>query len=68
MYPTHEQVKERQQAMLDLAAQERRARRVRILSRAMRRAERAERQLVSSWHEAARLREELAELELEPRL
>lgn len=57
---TREMVSERQQTMLATAAAERQAVRVRALARATRRAERAERQLARSRHEAMRLRVELA--------
>jgi hypothetical protein len=68
MYPAYEQAKERQQAMLDLAAGQRHGQRMRKLGRATRRAERAARQLHRCRSEAIRLTAELAELELEPRL
>jgi hypothetical protein len=57
-----EHVRQRQQHLLDRAAAERHAHRLRQLSRATRRAERAERQLSRSWSEAARLRAELSRL------
>jgi len=53
-------VRERQQTMLATAAMERQALRVQALSRATRRADRAQRQLVRSRHEAVRLRGALA--------
>ena len=53
-------VRERQQTMLTTAAVERQALRVNALARATRRAERAQRQLVRSRHEALRLRGALA--------
>ena len=57
---TRELASERYQAMLAMAAAERQAMRVRALARATRRAERAQRQLARSRHEATRLRVELA--------
>jgi hypothetical protein len=57
---TCELARQRQQAMLAQAAAERQATRIRALSRATRRAERAERRLARSWSEAMRLRGELA--------
>ena len=55
-----EMVSERQHTMLAAAAAESHARRVRALAQADRRAQRAERQLARSRHEAMRLRGELA--------
>jgi hypothetical protein len=48
--------------MLSKAAEQRNAQRLRKLSKATRRAERAERQLSRSWSEAARLQAELTSL------
>jgi hypothetical protein len=62
MYPTHEEARERQRELLAVAAEHRRARRVRTMGRAARRLKRAEQQLAHSWQHAARLRDELAEL------
>jgi hypothetical protein len=53
-------IRERQQTMLATAAVERQALRVHALTRATRRAERAQRQLVRSRREAVRLRGALA--------
>jgi hypothetical protein len=53
-------VRERQQTMLATAAVERQALRVQALTRATRRAERAQRQLAASRREAVRLRGALA--------
>jgi hypothetical protein len=53
-------VRERQRTILATAATERQALRVHALARATRRAERAQRQLVRSRHEAIRLRGALA--------
>jgi hypothetical protein len=53
-------VRERQQAMLETAAAERQALRVYALTRATRRAERAQRQLARSRRDAVRLRGALA--------
>jgi hypothetical protein len=57
---TREVVRERQQTMLADAVAERQALRVRALTRATRRAERARRQLARSRREAMRLGVELA--------
>lgn len=54
---------ERIQTMLATAAEERDARRAREHRRVVRRAERAERRVVSKWDEARRLRAHLRELE-----
>jgi len=62
MYSSLEQARERQQAMLSRAAEQRNVQQLRKLSRARRRAERAERQLTRSWGEAARRRAELARI------
>jgi hypothetical protein len=63
MYAAYEQAKERQQAMIDVAAEQRHGMRLRRLGRATRRVERAERQLAQGRREANRLRAELAGLE-----
>ena len=51
---------ERQRSLQDYAQQEKRARQVRAMTRASRRAKRAERNLVQAQCEAMRLRAELA--------
>jgi hypothetical protein len=58
--------RQRQQYLIERATAERHAHRVRQLSRATRRAERAERQLSRSWSEAARLRAQLTQLASDP--
>jgi len=60
MYPAHEIARERQRGMLEMAQAQNQARRVRALSRAARRAERARRNLARAHCEAMRLRAELA--------
>ena len=60
---TPELVKVRQQALLESAAQQRAVKRARVHGRMQRRAERADRQLMDTWHRAAELRAKLAELE-----
>jgi hypothetical protein len=62
MYSTLEQARERQQAMLSRAAEQRNIQQLRKLGRARRRAERAERQLSRSWGEATRRRAELTRM------
>jgi hypothetical protein len=59
------QVRERQRSMLSMAAEQRNALWLKRLSRAARRAERAERQLSRSWSEAARRRDELSQISSE---
>jgi transcription initiation factor TFIIIB Brf1 subunit/transcription initiation factor TFIIB len=59
MYAAFEQAKERQQAMIDVAAEQRHGRRLRKLGRVTRRVERAERQLAHGKREATRLTAEL---------
>jgi hypothetical protein len=49
--------------MLEFAAHNREAQRVRVHDRMLRRAERADRHLVDTWHRATELRAKLAELE-----
>jgi hypothetical protein len=61
---TLELAKARQQEMLEFAAQSREAQRARVHDRMLRRAERADRQLMDTWHRAHELRARLAELEL----
>ncbi len=63
MQLTPELVKDRQRTLLESAAQRREVQRVRVHDRMLRRAERADRQLVDTWHRAAELRAKLAELE-----
>jgi hypothetical protein len=63
----YEQAKERQQAMIDVAAEQRHSLRLKRLGRATRRVERAKRQLAHGRREAGRLTAELAELEAELR-
>jgi hypothetical protein len=58
--------RQRQQNLIERATAERQAHRARQLSRATRRAERAERQLSRSWSEAARLRAQLTRLASDP--
>jgi hypothetical protein len=67
MYAAYEQAKERQQSMIDVAAEQRQGLRLRKLVRATRRVERAERQLAQDRREASRLKAELAGLEPAPR-
>ncbi len=67
MYAAYEQVKKRQQSMIDVAAEQRHGLRLRRLARVTRRVERAERQLAHDRREASRLQAELAGLEPEPR-
>jgi len=66
VYSVHQQAAEHQREMAELAVQQRRVWQVRTYERAVRRYERAEEQLAHSWHEAARRRDELAEIELTP--
>jgi hypothetical protein len=66
MHSSNEQVWQRQQALLNVAAEQRSIQRLRKLSRATRRAERAERQLARSWHEAARRQAEVTRLAADP--
>jgi hypothetical protein len=66
MYSTMEQVRERQRAMLSVAEDQRHALQARRLSRATRRAERAERQLARSWSHATRRRDELTRIATDP--
>ena len=66
MYYTHDQVTERQKVMLEQAAEQRTALFARRLSKAARRAERAERQLSRSWHVAARRHAELLQIQHGP--
>ena len=68
MYAAYEQAKERQQTMIDVAAEQRQGLRLKRLSRATRRVERARRQLAHGKREASRLTAELAELEAASRL
>jgi hypothetical protein len=63
MYPAPEQVRQRQQAMLDMATEERNRLRLRRLGRARRRVERAERRLVEDLIEASQLNADLADME-----
>jgi hypothetical protein len=63
MYAAYEQAKERQQAMIDVAAEQRHGLRLKRLGRATRRVERASRQLDYGRREASRLTAELAEQE-----
>jgi hypothetical protein len=58
----HEQARERQRAILAAATEHHNAQQVRRLGRAARRAERAERHLSRSWHEAVQRRAELTRL------
>jgi hypothetical protein len=67
MYAAYEQAKERQQAMIDMAAEQRNGLQLRRLGRATRRVERAERQLAASRRESSRVRAEIAGVELAPR-
>ncbi len=62
MHNSEEVVRDRQQAMTSLAAEQRDVQRLRRLTRAARRAERAERQLTRSWSQATRRRDELSKL------
>jgi hypothetical protein len=62
MHSIQEQARERQHALLSAAASRQGSQQVRKLSRAARRAERAERQLLRSWHMAVQRRAELSEL------
>ncbi len=63
MYQAPEQVRQRQQAMLDMATEQRTRLRLRRLGRARRRVERAERRLVEDLIEASQLNADLADLE-----
>jgi hypothetical protein len=63
MYAAYEQAMERQQAMLDVAAEQRHGLRLKRLGKATRRVERASRQLAHGRRETSRLTAELAELE-----
>jgi hypothetical protein len=60
MYLTHQVAAERQRGMQEVAQAQSQLRRVRALSRASRRAERAQRNLARAHCEAMRLRAELA--------
>ena len=60
MYHAHEVARERQRGLLETAQAQSYARRVRALSKAARRAERARRNLARAHCEAMRLRAELA--------
>ena len=62
MHNIQEQARERQHALLSAAENHNSSHQVRKLSRAARRAERAERQLSRSWHLAVQRRAELTEL------
>jgi len=62
MHNIQEQARERQHALLSAAESHNSSHQVRKLSRAARRAERAERQLSRSWHLALQRRAELTEL------
>jgi hypothetical protein len=62
MQSIQEQARERQYALLSAAESHNSSHQVRKLSRAARRAERAERQLSRSWHLAVQRRAELTEL------
>jgi hypothetical protein len=62
MYDSLDHVRERQQEVQTMAAEQRHGQRLRRLTKATRRSERAERQLSRSWSEAARLRAELTRL------
>jgi hypothetical protein len=66
MYDSHRQVRERQQQILASAAEARNVHRLRQLTKATRRSQRAERQLSRSWTEAARLRAEVTRLRTDP--
>ena len=61
-----DQVRERQQSLLDAAAAHRRAQQARKLTRAARRAERAERRLARNWRVALQRRAELKKLADDP--
>lgn len=63
MYPAPEQVRQQQQAMLEMATEQRYRLRLRRLGRARRRVERAERRLVEDLIEASQLNADLADLE-----
>lgn len=63
MYTAPEQVRQRQQAMLDMAAEQRNRSQLRRLGRARRRVERAERKLAEDLIEASQLNADLADLE-----
>jgi len=65
MYNDHEVAMQRQQRILEVAREQHQVRRLRALSRASRRADRAERNLARAHCDAMRLRAELA-LRLEP--
>jgi len=62
MHSIHEQARQRQHALLSAAADRQANDQVRKMSRAARRAQRAERQLSRSWHLAVQRRAELSEL------
>jgi hypothetical protein len=62
MYSNLGQARERQQALLSRAAEQRSAHQFRKLGRARRGAERADRQLSRSWCEAERLRAEFVRI------
>jgi hypothetical protein len=62
LYDRVEHVRERQQEVMAMAAEERHGQRLRRLTKAARRSERAEQQLSRSWSEAARLRAEFTRL------
>ncbi|HEX3490241.1 MAG TPA: hypothetical protein VHU92_12890 [Streptosporangiaceae bacterium] len=62
MHSIHEQARQRQYALLSAAAARQRGGQVWKMSRAARRAQRAERQLSRSWHVAVQRRAELSEL------
>jgi hypothetical protein len=66
MYYTHDQVTERQKALLDQASEQRTALYARRLAKAARRAERAERHLSRSWRVAAQRHAELRQLQHGP--
>ena len=62
MHNIEEQARERQRALLTVATTRQSSHHVRKLSRATRRAERAEKQLSRSWHLAVQRRAELTDL------
>jgi len=62
MHSIEQQARERQEALLRAAESRHSSQHVRKLSRAARRAERAERQLSRSWHLAVQRRSELSQL------
>ncbi|MGE5134743.1 MAG: hypothetical protein ACM32E_17790 [Gemmatimonadota bacterium] len=61
-----DQVRERQQSLLDAAVAHRRAQQARKLTRAARRAERAEQRLARNWRVALQRRAELKKLADDP--